>query len=130
MKGVHQARMKRSIIKAILKMCMEAVLFTAIIGVGIGMIGYVRNWNSSIAYSDAFFLAGCMVIVAGGLSRLGAGQEWSIFQLFSAESFRDMSSGERAKFIVSASSPIRLVLLGALTGILLILISAIAAYMS
>lgn len=122
--------MERSVIKAILKIFMESVILTACIGAGIGMIGYIRKWNSSIAYSDAFFLAGCMVIVAGGLSRLGAGQEWSIFQLFSAETFRGMSSGERANFIIDSSSPVRLVLLGALTGILLILISAIAAYMA
>lgn len=121
--------MERSVIKAVIKVCTESILLTAGIGAGIGIIGYLHEWNSSTAYSDAFFLSGCMVIVAGGLSRLGAGQEWSIFQLFSAESYRDMSNSERANLIISASSPVRLVLLGALTGILLLLISAIAAFL-
>jgi hypothetical protein len=49
--------------------------------------------------------------------------------LLNAESFREMSSGERANFIINESSPISLVILGLLSGILLILISAIAAYL-
>ena len=121
--------MERYVIKAIIRICTESVLLTAGIGAGIGIIGYLHKWDSSLAYSDAFFLSGCMVIIAGGLSRLGAGQEWSIFQLFSAESFRGMSNSERATFIINASSPMRLVLLGALTGILLLLIAAIAAFL-
>lgn len=77
---------------------------------------------------NAFFLAGCLVIVAGTASRLGAGQEWNNFQLLNAESFREMNSSERANFIINASSSISLVILGLLTGILLILISVIVAY--
>lgn len=77
---------------------------------------------------NAFFLAGCLVIVAGTASRLGAGQEWNNFQLLNAESFREMNSSERANFIINASSSISLVILGLLTGILLILIFVIVAY--
>lgn len=119
--------MNRLVIKAIIKMCTKAIVITTIVGIVIGIIGYINKWNSSIAYSNAFFLAGCLVIVAGTSSRLGAGQEWSRFQLLYAESFRDMSSSERANFIIDASSSISLVILGLLSGILLILISAIAA---
>ena len=92
------------------------------------MIGYVNEWNSSIAYSNAFFLAGCLVIIGGGLSRFAAGQEWNSFQLLYAESFREMSPSERANFILDASSSMSALILGLLSGILLILISAIAAY--
>lgn len=116
--------MKRLVIRAIIQMCAKSILLTAMIGVVIGIIGYINRWNSSIAYGNAFFLAGCLVIVAGGLSRLGAGQEWSNFQFLYAESFRDMSNSERANFIINASSPVSLVILGFLSGILLILISA------
>jgi hypothetical protein len=115
--------MKRLVIKAIIKMCAKSIFLATIIGVVIGIIGYINKWNSSIAYSNAFFLAGCLVIVAGGLSRLGAGQEWNHFQLLYAESFRDMSSSERANFIINASSSVSLVILGLMSGILLILIS-------
>ena len=72
---------------------------------------------------NAFFLAGCLVIVAGTASRLGAGQEWSNFQSLYAESFRDMSSSERANFIVNASSSVSMLIMGLFSGILLILIS-------
>ncbi len=128
LKGVDKAHMKRLVIKAIIKMCAKSILLTTIIGVIIGIIGYTNKWNSSIAYSNAFFLAGCLVIVAGTASRLGAGQEWNNFQLLNAESFREMNSSERANFIINASSSISLVILGLLTGILLILISVIVAY--
>jgi len=128
LKGVDKAHMKRLVIKAIIKMCAKSILLTTIIGVIIGIIGYTNKWNSSIAYSNAFFLAGCLVIVAGTASRLGAGQEWNNFQLLNAESFREMNSSERANFIINASSSISLVILGLLTGILLILIFVIVAY--
>lgn len=121
--------MKRLIIQAILKMCAKAIILTAIISVIIGIIGFINKWDSPIAYSDAFFVAGCLLIIAGASSRYAAGQEWFSFQLLPAESFRKMSSGERAAFIINESSPIRLVVLGMLSGLLLILISAIAAYL-
>jgi hypothetical protein len=121
--------MKRTVIKSITKMCAEAVFLTAVIAVVIGVLGYINKWNSSIAYSNAFFVAGCLVIVAGGMSRLSAGQDRNNFQLFHAESFRDLSSSEQANFIINASSSVHLVILGLLIGTLLILISAIAAYL-
>lgn len=57
------------------------------------------------------------IFTTGSMSRVG------VFQLLYAESFRDMSNGERAKFIVEASGSINLVILGVLSGILLFLIS-------
>jgi hypothetical protein len=118
-------RMNRLVIKAIIKICAKAILLTAIIGVVIGMIGYINEWNSSIVYSNAFFLTGLLVIIAGASSRLGAGKDWNSFQMLSAESFREMSPGERANFIIDASSSLSLFILGLLTGILLILISVL-----
>jgi hypothetical protein len=115
--------MNRLVIMAIIKMCGEAILFTIIAGIVIGVIGYMKKWDTSLAYSNAFFIAGALMIVAGGFSRLGAGQEWNTFQLLHAESFRGMSSSERAKVIINASSPTRMVILGFLSGLLLILIS-------
>ena len=122
--------MNRLVIGAIIKMCTEVILLTAVIAAVIAIIGYINQWDSAVAYSNAFFLAGCVVIVAGTASRLGAGQDWKNFQLLPAESFRDMSSGERASYIVAASSPMHLVILGVLSGILLIIMSAIAAILS
>ena len=90
--------MKRLIIKAIIEMCAKSILLTTLVGVVIGIIGYVNKWSSSIPYSNAFFLAGCLVFVAGGLSRLAAGEDWNNFQMLYAESFHEMSSSERATF--------------------------------
>jgi hypothetical protein len=129
LKGVDQAHMKRLIMKAIIKICAKSITLTTIIGVVIGIIGYINKWNSSITYSNAFFVAGCLLIIAGTSSRFAAGQGWNNFQLLNADSFRGMNSSERAIFIINASSPISLVILGVLSGILLILISAIAAYL-
>lgn len=110
-------------------MCGKSIALTTIIGVVIGIIGYINKWNSSITYSNAFFVAGCLMIIAGTSSRYAAGQDWNKFQLLKADSFHEMSSSERAIFIINESSPISLVILGVLSGILLILISAIAAYL-
>lgn len=121
--------MERYIIMAVIKMCAKCILVTALIGVVIGVIGYRNQWDSSITYSNAFFLAGCLAIIAGGFSRAAAGEDWSTFQLLSAESFRGMSSSERANFIIDASSSISTLILGVLSGILLILISLIIAYL-
>ena len=121
--------MKRLVIIAILKMCGKAILLTIIAGIIIGVVGYIRKWDTSLAYSNAFFIAGFLVIIAGASSRLGASQEWSNFQLLYAESLRDMSNDERALFIINASSSVGLVILGLLSGMLLILISVFVTKM-
>lgn len=116
--------MKRLVIVAIIKMCGEAILFTIIAGIVIGIIGNINKWNTSLAYSNAFFIAGCLMIIGGASSRLAAGREWDSFRSVYAESFRGMSSSERANFILEVSSSWRLAILGLLSGILLFLISA------
>jgi hypothetical protein len=118
--------MKRLVIMTIIKMCGEAILLTIIAGFVIGVIGILNKWDTSLAYSNAFFIAGFLVIIAGATSRLGAGQDWNNFQLSYTRSFRDMNSGERADLIINAGRSLRLFILGLLSGLLLILISAIA----
>jgi len=125
LKQVDKAQMKRLAIMVILQMCGKALLLTIIAGIVIGVIGYLNKWETSLAYSNAFFIAGCLMFIAGAMSRLSAGQEWSSFQSLYAESFRDMSSSERAHFIIDASSSLNLLILGLLSGILCILISAV-----
>jgi hypothetical protein len=122
--------MKRLVIKTVINMCMRSIVLTTFVAVVIGIIGYLKQWDSLVAYSNAFFLAGCLVIVAGGISRFAAGQQWNYFQLFSAESLRGMSSGEQANYIIDASSSLSSLILGLLSGLSLILLSAIAAILS
>jgi hypothetical protein len=117
--------MIRQDIMAVLKLCGEAVLIAIIAGIAVGIIGNWQKWESSLQYSNAFFIAGCFVIIAGLSTRLGAGQEWSSSQMLGTESFRDMSPGERVNAIINLSGSMRLVVLGLLSGLMLILVSAI-----
>ena len=121
--------MKRLVMKVIINMCAKTLALTTIVGVLIGVVGYLNKWDSPLKYSNAFFLAGCLVLIAGMSSRLSAGQNWHSFQLLSAASFRGMSSSDRVNFIFNTSSSISALVLGLLSGILLILISAVVAYL-
>jgi hypothetical protein len=115
--------MKRLVMMTIIKMLAEAILFAILVGGVIVAIGSLNKWNNSLVYSNAFFIGGCLMIVTGGLSRMAAGQSWNNLLLPHTESFRDMSSSERANLIIQASSSVRLLILGLLSGILLIFIS-------
>ena len=115
--------MNRFVIVAVIKMCTKVILLTAAAGIVIGIIGRLNQWRTALQYSNAFFIAGSLLIIAGTASRLGAGEDWAAFQRIHAESLRDMSPGERANFIVQVSSPVSLLILGLLSGVLLIFLS-------
>ena len=115
--------MKRQIITAVLKLGGEAIVLAVVVGIAIVLLGNWKHWENASQYSNAFFIAGCLLIAGGAFTRQAAGQEWETFQRLSAESFRGLSPGERAEYIVNASSSVRLVILGVLSGILLFLIS-------
>lgn len=119
--------MKRLLINTVLKMFGKAILISLLVGIVIAVIGSKGNWDTSIKYSNAFFIAGCIVIIGGASSRMGASQESNTFQLLSAESFRNMSSRERVDFIIDVSSSVSLVILCFLSGAILIIISVVVA---
>ena len=122
--------MKRSVIKALLKICGKAILLTTIAGIIIVIIGNSNGWNTSIAYSNAFFVAGVIIITGGLASRLNTNQDTHQFRLFSsAESFRNMSTSERRDYIAYALGPTNLVVVCLLSTILLMLISELIAKM-
>lgn len=127
-KGVQKARMKQ-IFSAIAKVTVNSFLLATVIGGVIVVIGYINKWDSMIKYSNGFFLAGCLMIIAGASSRYAASQGWLHYQLLSADSFRTMSSGERVDYIVKISSSFRTLILGIVSGLFLILASAVAAYL-
>jgi hypothetical protein len=120
--------MKTIVIKTALKLFAEALLFAAIITIVILILGHRKGWNS-IAYSDAFFIAGGFMIIAGGISRLASSGDWNSSILTSGEAFRKMSASERANAIIQANTSLRLAILGGLAGLILILIAAYAAGM-
>lgn len=115
--------MKHLLLTAILKSCAKALLLTLMIVVLIGVIGYIQRWDTSLAYSNAFFLAGCLMFIGGGFSRLAAGQDWRHAQQVHAETFREMSGGERTDFILEVSNSFNLMILGMVSGVLLVLLS-------
>lgn len=117
--------MRRSIIRTLIEIGGEVVALSILAGVAIAFIGNRSQWNTSIQYSNAYFIAGSLIIIAGASSRLGAGQEWTTFQRLYTESFRNMSNTERANFIVTVSSSIRTLIVGTASGMLLILISVL-----
>ena len=119
--------MKRPVMMALIKMCGEALLLAILAGIAIGIIGNLNHWDTALEYSDAFFIAGSLLIIAGASSRLAAGQDLERFRGLYAESYRNMSPAERADFIVNASSSVRLVVIGLLSGVLLMLISELVA---
>ena len=117
--------MSKQVIQAISKFLMKSILITAAISAAILLFGYFNQWDSSVKYSNAFFVVGCLVIVAGTASRMGAGSGLHSLQYLNMESFRGMSGSERVDFIINANSPIGLVVLGLVTGMSLILIAVI-----
>ena len=104
----------------------EALLITLAIGTLILILGAVGRWESNVTYSNAFFIAGLVIFVTGAISRISAGQGLFNFPSITAESYKKLNVSDRMKFIISTNSPIRLVLLGATTGLLLVLISLVA----
>ncbi len=121
--------MQQPLLKAIATLCAKSAVLTALIGGVIALVGYFNKWTSPIAYSNAFFLAGSLMIIAGASSRFAASQGGGAYQLLGAESFRNMSSGERRDHIIKVSSSLSTVILGLITGAVLLVISAIAAKM-
>ncbi|MFN2303096.1 MAG: hypothetical protein ACK2TV_05120 [Anaerolineales bacterium] len=117
--------MNRQVVQAIIKFLVKSFLVTTAMSATIILFGYFNHWNSSVNYSNAFFVVGCLVIVAGTASRMGAGQGLNSLQYLNMESFRGMSGSERVSFIIDANSPLGLVILGIFVGSLLILISVI-----
>jgi hypothetical protein len=105
------------------KLCGEALLFTVVALIIVGVMGNLNKWETSTKYSNAFFIAGALVIIGGLSSRMAAGKGWEAFQRIDAESFRGLSPAERANFIVEASSSLRLVIVTLMAGILLIILS-------
>ncbi len=121
--------MNRGIILAVLQLCGKAVLFAVLGAAVVGIIGTLNKWNTPLQYSNAFFIAGCLLIVAGPVSRLSAGQQWDHYQRIYSESFRAMSGPQRANFIIEASNSASTLVIGILSGVLLVIVSAILAKM-
>jgi len=116
------------VIKAILKWCVEVIILTTIIGVILVIIGNSSGWNTSIAYSNAFFVAGVFVIAGGLASRLGASHDINQFRLLSStKGFRDKS--KQQDFVANTRGSTNLVFLSLLSGILLILSSVLISKM-
>ena len=119
--------MDRHAMTSVAKVIGEAAGICVLAAIVIGIMGYVSKWTSPLVYSNAFFIAGGLAIIAGASSRVAAGADWGTYQRFHAESLHGQSIGEQIGSIVTASSPWRLVILGFVSGVTLMLISVIVS---
>lgn len=117
--------MDRQTPAAISRLGLEAVGVCLLAAIVVGIMGYVRQWTTALEYSNAFFIAGSLVIIAGASSRVAAGASWDVHQRFHAETMKGQGLGEQINSIVNASSPWRLVILGFLSGVALMMISVL-----
>ncbi len=129
LQGIGRGRMQRQIVEAVLKLCGKAILFAVLGAIVVGILGILGKWPGPLEYSNAFFIAGCLLIVAGPVSRLSAGQQWDHYQRIYSESFRSMSGPQRANFIIEASNSASTLVIGILSGVLLVIVSAVLARM-
>ena len=119
--------MKTSVAMAIARVVGKAVLFTIAVALVVGIIGYLYKWDSSRTYSDAFLVAGVLVVLGSVSSQMGMAQDWHYSQQIFSESFRTMSSADRAHYVINVSKSPGLASLGLMSGFLLIAISALLA---
>lgn len=119
--------MDRQTLASVSRMGREAAGVCVLAAIGVAVMGYIRQWNTAIEYSDAFFIAGSLVIIAGASSRVAAGASWDIHQRFHAESMQGQGLGEQINSVVSASSPWRLVILGFVSGVALMVVSVLVS---
>jgi hypothetical protein len=59
---------------------------TLIISVIVLLIGYIYHWNEPVLFSNAFFIAGVIVIIIGGLTVAGGFSQRANFNILYAES--------------------------------------------
>lgn len=115
--------MKSPIGKALIKLAAKSLFFTAAIGSAVCLLGYVSHWETSLAYSNAFFLAGCFVLIAGTATQFAAQADYS--QTFRFERFREMSFREQADLIADSTGAFSRVALGVSSGVCLALIAVL-----
>lgn len=70
---------------------------TLAISVILLLIGYIYQWNDPVMYSDAFFAAGMIVILIGGLTVAGGFSQRANFNMLYAESAGQADLAERSR---------------------------------
>jgi hypothetical protein len=88
------------------------------------MVGFVLKWNTSVQFSNAFFVAGAIAIVIGTFSVTGGFEQRANFGMTYAESAGQASISERTQRMMADINQrygVLILMIG--TGILLIAIS-------
>lgn len=70
---------------------------TLIISVIVLLIGYIYHWNEPVLFSNAFFIAGVIVIIIGGLTVAGGFSQRANFNILYAESAGRADLAERSR---------------------------------
>jgi hypothetical protein len=87
--------MNRVVMMAIVNTFAKSILLATMIAVVIGIIGYINQWDTSLVYSNAFFIAGALAIIAGTSSRLAAADRQHRATNDSARRFSVVTTGWR-----------------------------------
>lgn len=117
--------MKRQIILNVLKVVGQAVIITLIAALIILIVGFLKHWQTSIQYSNAFFIAGSVLIIVGGLSKFSAAAGRAPPQNSPTETHPEPSPGEQSTQVVKPSSTSRLLAIGVISGFLCFIVSAL-----
>ena len=87
--------------KLILRLVGKILGATAVISLVIVLVGILLRWNDPVKFSNGFFAAGAVVIIAGLFSVTGGFIQRSTFGVLYAESAGQASSPERAQRMVA-----------------------------
>jgi hypothetical protein len=99
---------------------------TLLVSLIVLVFGMVSRWNTSMQFSNGFFIAGVLVIAFGFLSISGGLEHRADFSLIYAESVRQASIAERTQqMMANINQGYRNLVVLAGVGILLIAISIV-----
>src|SRR5512138_2031704 len=104
--------MKRTISAVILKLGGEAVLLAIVGALVVGLLGRLGRWDTSLQYADAFFIAGCLLIVAGTASKLARSQDTPAFQWLETSAFHDLNANQQEGYVSDMGHSLRVVVVG------------------
>ncbi len=104
----------------------KAILVALVLSILIYILGVLFNWKTSLEYSNAFFIAGAIAIIAGAGSVMGGFQLRGDHRILYPQSAGDMDIEKRSDTLIKDSiHSYQTTILGAICGFVLIAISII-----
>jgi hypothetical protein len=116
-------QMNRFVMTDILRMAGRVAVVTVIAVIIIALLGLINQWDSSTPYSNAFFIAGAIMIAGGVGTKMRAGEDWTSTQEIHPESLSGMTGEQQSRLVLNPSNSTRLAIMGMGSGTLLVLMS-------